>query len=153
MRKKFWTASFLIDCNGGIDGRAEGEEKRREEKEFRVPGTRHRSLHSVSLLYNQLFPPPPIFHLLSDVGLHQRGAQLNGMMRRSEQLDLTTTAHHRLSTISHHFDLPLDPSSTSTATADIMSSPSSVQPHHPTLLIPGPIEFDDAVLQSMSHFS
>jgi alanine-glyoxylate transaminase/serine-glyoxylate transaminase/serine-pyruvate transaminase len=24
---------------------------------------------------------------------------------------------------------------------------------HPTLLIPGPIEFDDAVLQSMSHFS
>ncbi|GAB1313323.1 hypothetical protein MFIFM68171_03533 [Madurella fahalii] len=27
------------------------------------------------------------------------------------------------------------------------------QPAHPTLLIPGPIEFDDAVLQSMSHFS
>ena len=30
----------------------------------------------------------------------------------------------------------------------IMSS----QPEHPTLLIPGPIEFDDAVLQSMSHY-
>lgn len=29
----------------------------------------------------------------------------------------------------------------------------SSQPEHPTLLIPGPIEFDDAVLQSMSHFS
>ena len=28
----------------------------------------------------------------------------------------------------------------------------SSQPAHPTLLIPGPIEFDDAVLQSMSHF-
>ncbi|KAA8564840.1 hypothetical protein EYC84_010611 [Monilinia fructicola] len=29
----------------------------------------------------------------------------------------------------------------------------SNQPAHPTLLIPGPIEFDDAVLQSMSHYS
>lgn len=29
----------------------------------------------------------------------------------------------------------------------------SAQPDHPTLLIPGPIEFDDAVLQSMSHYS
>ena len=29
----------------------------------------------------------------------------------------------------------------------------SQQPEHPTLLIPGPIEFDDAVLQSMSHYS
>ncbi|ETS79559.1 hypothetical protein PFICI_09412 [Pestalotiopsis fici W106-1] len=29
----------------------------------------------------------------------------------------------------------------------------SSQPDHPTLLIPGPVEFDDAVLQSMSHFS
>ncbi len=28
----------------------------------------------------------------------------------------------------------------------------STQAAHPTLLIPGPIEFDDAVLQSMSHF-
>lgn len=28
----------------------------------------------------------------------------------------------------------------------------SSQPDHPTLLIPGPIEFDDAVLQSMSHY-
>ncbi|CZT41418.1 related to several transaminases [Rhynchosporium secalis] len=29
----------------------------------------------------------------------------------------------------------------------------SGQPNHPALLIPGPIEFDDAVLQSMSHYS
>lgn len=29
----------------------------------------------------------------------------------------------------------------------------STQPSHPTLLIPGPIEFDDAVLQSMSHYA
>jgi len=28
----------------------------------------------------------------------------------------------------------------------------STQPEHPALLIPGPIEFDDAVLQAMSHF-
>ncbi len=28
----------------------------------------------------------------------------------------------------------------------------STQAAHATLLIPGPIEFDDAVLQSMSHF-
>lgn len=28
----------------------------------------------------------------------------------------------------------------------------SSQPPHPTLLIPGPIEFDDAVLNAMSHY-
>lgn len=28
----------------------------------------------------------------------------------------------------------------------------SSQPEHPALLIPGPIEFDDAVLQAMGHF-
>jgi alanine-glyoxylate transaminase/serine-glyoxylate transaminase/serine-pyruvate transaminase len=28
----------------------------------------------------------------------------------------------------------------------------SSQPSHPALLIPGPIEFDDAVLDSMSHY-
>ncbi|KAK3683489.1 pyridoxal phosphate-dependent transferase [Podospora appendiculata] len=36
----------------------------------------------------------------------------------------------------------------STSKAANMSS----QPPHPTLLIPGPIEFDDAVLSSMSHY-
>lgn len=33
-----------------------------------------------------------------------------------------------------------------------VSKTMSSQPPHPTLLIPGPIEFDDAVLQSMSHY-
>ena len=34
------------------------------------------------------------------------------------------------------------------------SSPTmSTQAPHPTLLIPGPIEFDDEVLQSMSHYA
>ena len=29
----------------------------------------------------------------------------------------------------------------------------STQAPHPTLLIPGPIEFDDAVLHSMGHYA
>ncbi|KAK4101432.1 PLP-dependent transferase [Parathielavia hyrcaniae] len=41
-----------------------------------------------------------------------------------------------------------------TQSRSLSTSPKmSSQPAHPTLLIPGPIEFDDAVLQSMSHFS
>lgn len=32
------------------------------------------------------------------------------------------------------------------------SNKMSNQPEHPALLIPGPIEFDDDVLQSMSHY-
>lgn len=28
----------------------------------------------------------------------------------------------------------------------------SSQPEHPAVLIPGPVEFDDAVLQSMGHY-
>jgi hypothetical protein len=78
--------------------------------------------------------------------------------------------HARLSVISRHLGprqlLPLNtPYST-----DRLSSPESTvarprrfssslekpkmssQPNHPALLIPGPIEFDDAVLQSMSHY-
>jgi alanine-glyoxylate transaminase/serine-glyoxylate transaminase/serine-pyruvate transaminase len=35
---------------------------------------------------------------------------------------------------------------------NILTRKMSSQPEHPTLLIPGPIEFDDAVLQSMSHY-
>ncbi|KAL3489811.1 pyridoxal phosphate-dependent transferase [Aspergillus germanicus] len=57
---------------------------------------------------------------------------------------------------------PLDrsappPVSPSTITPPQPSSPPaakmSAQAPHPTLLIPGPIEFDDAVLQSMSHYA
>jgi len=36
---------------------------------------------------------------------------------------------------------------------DIKSAKMSSQPSHPALLIPGPIEFDDDVLASMSHYS
>ncbi|KAH8899548.1 PLP-dependent transferase [Thozetella sp. PMI_491] len=62
----------------------------------------------------------------------------------------------RLSLISGHLgpqkstDSPqnIQSRSLSTSTARMSS-----QPEHPTLLIPGPIEFDDAVLQSMGHFS
>lgn len=39
------------------------------------------------------------------------------------------------------------------STATIPTTKMSQQAPHATLLIPGPIEFDDAVLQSMSHFS
>lgn len=77
---------------------------------------------------------------------------------------------HRLAGIAGHLNassaaLPVSlPSSSSytttqhrcalhTTTSAQSSSPAmSSQPDHPTLLIPGPIEFDDAVLQSMSHY-
>ncbi|KAI4120811.1 MAG: hypothetical protein LQ347_007024, partial [Umbilicaria vellea] len=45
------------------------------------------------------------------------------------------------------------PPSTPTPEERNKSSIMSNQPEHPTLLIPGPVEFDDAVLQSMSHYS
>lgn len=81
--------------------------------------------------------------------------------------------HARLSVISRHFDprppIPINTpysierlsgSESATQQARRLSSLShtsekenmSSQPEHPALLIPGPIEFDDAVLQSMSHF-
>ena len=50
------------------------------------------------------------------------------------------------------------PSPSAAASSDGASDPtaaamSSSQPPHPTLLIPGPVEFDDAVLHAMGHFS
>ncbi|KAI0378240.1 alanine--glyoxylate aminotransferase [Hypomontagnella monticulosa] len=50
--------------------------------------------------------------------------------------------------ISISLSSPQSRSFSSSTTANMSS-----QPEHPTLLIPGPIEFDDAVLQSMSHYS
>ena len=38
------------------------------------------------------------------------------------------------------------------ATSEQSSAAMSAQPPHATLLIPGPIEFEDAVLQAMSHY-
>ncbi|PQE10932.1 hypothetical protein CJF32_00007774 [Rutstroemia sp. NJR-2017a WRK4] len=71
--------------------------------------------------------------------------------------------HARLSAISRHIDPNIADSSLQTPptiqSRRLSSSKSSdntkmsSQPDHPALLIPGPIEFDDAVLQSMSHFS
>ena len=71
----------------------------------------------------------------------------------------------RLSVISRHLDpRPSVPINTALSIEKISSNAStqsrsfssdkpkmSGQPNHPTLLIPGPIEFDDAVLQTMSH--
>ncbi|KAI0418718.1 alanine--glyoxylate aminotransferase [Xylaria grammica] len=69
----------------------------------------------------------------------------------------------RLSVISQHLTGQPQTSSgpSSFQSCSLSSSSSSLsppskmssQPSHPTLLIPGPIEFDDAVLQSMSHHS
>lgn len=69
----------------------------------------------------------------------------------------------RLSLISRHLDpvYPINTPYTVERLPDIIETSlltkaqirkMSSQPTHPTLLIPGPIEFDDAVLQSMSHF-
>ena len=48
-----------------------------------------------------------------------------------------------------------DSLSDSLSDSDSVSTPATMssQPSHPTLLIPGPIEFDDAVLQSMGHYA
>ncbi|KAI2631686.1 alanine--glyoxylate aminotransferase [Xylaria nigripes] len=64
----------------------------------------------------------------------------------------------RLSAISQHIAGQPQPSSSLSVNQSRSLSGSSIskmssQPSHPTLLIPGPIEFDDAVLQSMSHYS
>ncbi|MCJ1356901.1 MAG: hypothetical protein MMC33_006897 [Icmadophila ericetorum] len=51
-------------------------------------------------------------------------------------------------------DLPYTPiQRTVPEDAEDQAGKMSNQPPHPALLIPGPIEFDDAVLQSMSHYS
>ena len=85
--------------------------------------------------------------------------------RACPALSVNLAPHARLSVISRHLTprQPLPPLNTpyssysqspiqqarlSSSVADM----SSTQPPHPALLIPGPIEFDDAVLQSMSHY-
>jgi hypothetical protein len=47
-------------------------------------------------------------------------------------------------------DTPLGRASPTMAAAKGISTPR--QPEHPALLIPGPIEFDDAILEAMSHY-
>lgn len=96
--------------------------------------------------------------------------------RRIPEKLAPTSTQQRLSLISRHLDqrLPLPELNTPFSTernslapddveykpidrsipASATKSPTmSTQPPHNTLLIPGPIEFDDAVLQSMSHYA
>lgn len=81
----------------------------------------------------------------------------------SEQLlvpSASDPAASRISLLSRHLTSSSSTSSFSFPTPQLqqqqqqrrLSSTMSSQPEHPTLLIPGPIEFDDAVLQSMSHY-
>lgn len=83
---------------------------------------------------------------------------------------LAPHANERLSSIARHLDprlpqLPINtPYSTERASAAEFSASKQIkeentatkkmssQPEHPALLIPGPIEFDDDVLKSMSHY-
>lgn len=69
--------------------------------------------------------------------------------------------HQRISLVSKHLqpetNRPPTPAATTPSTPVTLNqtrpfATMSTQPEHPTLLIPGPIEFDDAVLQSMSHY-
>lgn len=70
---------------------------------------------------------------------------------------LANIAGHLLApsaTRSYFTSSPIPPSAHRTvhSAAASLSPTMSTQSEHPTLLIPGPIEFDDAVLQSMSHY-
>ncbi len=73
---------------------------------------------------------------------------------------LSVIAGHLLQRLSASSDdsLPNEPSpitqtrSSSSSSQNPKTPSMSSQPNHPALLIPGPIEFDDAVLQSMSHY-
>lgn len=69
----------------------------------------------------------------------------------------------RISLVSRHLSSPssynaasaaqsLPSSTTQNRRLSTSTTTMSSQPPHATLLIPGPIEFDDAVLQSMSHY-
>ena len=64
-----------------------------------------------------------------------------------------STAGPRLCQIAAH--IPATNQSFSGQDSTPISSPSpaemSTQVKHPTILIPGPVEFDDAVLQAMAH--
>ncbi|KAF4126366.1 alanine-glyoxylate transaminase / serine-glyoxylate transaminase / serine-pyruvate transaminase [Geosmithia morbida] len=71
------------------------------------------------------------------------------------------SAEQRISLVSRHLNKPSSSPSLPSPSSPAISSHNQIrpvstmssQPEHATLLIPGPIEFDDAVLQSMSHYS
>lgn len=109
-------------------------------------------------------------------GIHKHKHQNPAARRESEKLAAKSTTQ-RLSLISRHLDqrLPLPELNTPFSTErnslapddleykpiDRSSPPTPTSPTpkmssqapHNTLLIPGPIEFDDAVLQSMAHYA
>lgn len=112
---------------------------------------------------------------ITDWGYRQQTLQ-NISMYRSRPLSLIamiprgSSASRRLSLTANHLlsKAPSSSSSSSSSTAQARvqgprhlsttttaaqdPATMSSQPEHSTLLIPGPIEFDDAVLQSMSHY-
>jgi len=91
-------------------------------------------------------------------------------VRPTTSIQLVSPAKIRLSLISRHLDKPdlvlntpysieraglidlVPPSPLSDGPALDQTSTMSTQVNHPTLLIPGPVEFDDDVLQSMAHY-
>jgi len=95
-----------------------------------------------------------------------------GLLRRiypTTTVKLAPHANARLSSIARHLNprlpLPINtPYSTERAVSSEFAASQQVresstdskkmssQPEHPALLIPGPIEFDDEVLKSMSHY-
>lgn len=97
------------------------------------------------------------------------GGAASSMPRRTPPLPESANPPARLSLISRHLapEYPINTPYTVERLPDTIdtsllpktqtrklsySAKMSSQPPHPTLLIPGPIEFDDAVLQSMSHY-
>lgn len=110
-------------------------------------------------------PEPPISHVTAiarpETGTLATPRRLLSLYPSlTSAANLASRARPRLSLIERHLDVkpPLNtPYSTDRASrpdddsSDNNSAMSSQAPHS-TLLIPGPIEFDDAVLQAMSHY-
>ena len=139
-------------------------------------------LLSLSTRYRAIETPRPVLIPLLHLLLHHHvivASVLRSVHGRGARPLFTlrlAPPHARLSLISRHLEnrppLPLNTPFSSERSAEpfddveynpLQRSPitpvkaeddikMSQQAEHPTLLIPGPIEFDDAVLQSMGHF-
>jgi hypothetical protein len=85
----------------------------------------------------------------------------------TDSIQLASPAKARLSLISRHLDKPdfilntpfsrertyiTGHTSGSVGPISTQTDTMPTQANHPTLLIPGPVEFDDEVLQSMAHY-
>jgi hypothetical protein len=116
-------------------------------------------------LQNSTLIPCPVYSLFQPLFAVQSATTSTLAFRRLYPAPAISKVapHERLSVISRHLDpRPAIPINTpysieqSFQTRRLSSSPENSkmasQPNHPALLIPGPIEFDDAVLQSMSHY-